>query len=189
MDIAPEIMQEKLSMTSKLSRASSDPTASTMVAPMTIASQFTSIGNQYLADNFGPSLISPSTGIGHFPFMAGPFGSFIHGCVRLGLRDLAPHISLTDSEIGQKLKWLKKRHIVLWDVETKRGWLVGGVSALLHLARASLATSKTEISTSTFQRYKDGILESSVPYPKVAVEFFKGNNHQNLKLELQLYNS
>jgi nucleoside phosphorylase len=34
--------------------------------------------------------------------------------------------------------------VVLWDVEHKRGWLVNGTSALLHLLRASLKLNETD---------------------------------------------
>jgi len=36
------------------------------------------------------------------------------------------------------LQWLDQRYVVLWDEGEKRGWLVNGPSALLHLLRASL---------------------------------------------------
>ncbi|KAE8137306.1 hypothetical protein BDV38DRAFT_88339 [Aspergillus pseudotamarii] len=49
--------------------------------------------------------------------------------------------SLNASRHGymSKLKWLKNKYIVLWDEVGKRGWLVNGTSALLHLVCASLA--------------------------------------------------
>ncbi|OJJ47398.1 hypothetical protein ASPZODRAFT_64812 [Penicilliopsis zonata CBS 506.65] len=38
----------------------------------------------------------------------------------------------------RKLKWIEKQYVLLWDEEDKRGWLVNGTSALLHLVRAAL---------------------------------------------------
>ncbi|CAG7974439.1 unnamed protein product [Penicillium salamii] len=38
----------------------------------------------------------------------------------------------------QKLKWIGKKSVLLWDEEDKRGWLVNGASALLHLVLTSL---------------------------------------------------
>lgn len=38
-----------------------------------------------------------------------------------------------------RMKWISQKFVILWDVEDKRGWLVNGASALLHLVRASLA--------------------------------------------------
>lgn len=43
-----------------------------------------------------------------------------------------------------KLDFLSKKYMVLWDVGCKRGWLVNGVNALLHLLRASLEFNKTD---------------------------------------------
>ena len=37
-----------------------------------------------------------------------------------------------------KLQWISQRFVVLWDEKDKRGWLLRGISALLHLLRASL---------------------------------------------------
>lgn len=38
-----------------------------------------------------------------------------------------------------RMKWISQKFVILWDAEDKRGWLVNGASALLHLVRASLA--------------------------------------------------
>lgn len=38
-----------------------------------------------------------------------------------------------------RMKWMSQKFVILWDVEDKRGWLLNGASALLHLVRASLA--------------------------------------------------
>ncbi|KAI1131491.1 hypothetical protein F5Y10DRAFT_233341 [Nemania abortiva] len=38
----------------------------------------------------------------------------------------------------RRLERLKDKYVNLWDVESERGWLVNGVSALLHLLRARL---------------------------------------------------
>ncbi|EUC39412.1 hypothetical protein COCCADRAFT_152 [Bipolaris zeicola 26-R-13] len=39
-----------------------------------------------------------------------------------------------------------RKYVVLWDEETKRGWLVNGTSALLHLVRMSLKVYKKDYS-------------------------------------------
>lgn len=36
------------------------------------------------------------------------------------------------------LQWISTKYVVLWDEEEKKGWLVNGTSALLHLVRTSL---------------------------------------------------
>lgn len=42
------------------------------------------------------------------------------------------------SEYNAQLMWLEKKFVVLYDVGDRRGWLVDGLSTLLHLVRASL---------------------------------------------------
>ncbi|KAM3455626.1 hypothetical protein MY3296_002337 [Beauveria thailandica] len=74
-------------------------------------------------------------------------GSMITGGAVLtpGVKELPPH--LTRNGTIPQLKWLSKRYIVLWDEEVKRGWLVNGTSALLHIMRASLAQSEHDDSS------------------------------------------
>lgn len=52
------------------------------------------------------------------------------------LKHISPHF-VRDTYV-QKLMWIEKENVVLWDEKTKRGWLVDGTSALLHLVRMSL---------------------------------------------------
>jgi hypothetical protein len=53
-----------------------------------------------------------------------------------GVKDVGPH--LTRNGYIQQLRWIDTNYVVLWDEADKRGWLVNGSSALLHLVRASL---------------------------------------------------
>lgn len=65
-------------------------------------------------------------------------GQLIHGTMtfRLGTNQKPIHVS-RDGYIP-KLKWAAGKYVILWDEEARRGWLVNGASALLHLLRASL---------------------------------------------------
>ncbi|KAJ5525503.1 hypothetical protein N7494_012153 [Penicillium frequentans] len=45
----------------------------------------------------------------------------------------------------QKLKSIEKRFVLFWDEEHKRGWLVNGATALLHLVRASLEENRNGV--------------------------------------------
>ncbi|KAJ5358056.1 hypothetical protein N7541_005214 [Penicillium brevicompactum] len=54
----------------------------------------------------------------------------------VGYKDTPPHVSR--GGYMSKLKWIVRKSAVLWDEETKRGWLLNGASALLHLVRASI---------------------------------------------------
>jgi hypothetical protein len=42
--------------------------------------------------------------------------------------------------------WIEKKYVALWDEETKRGWLINGTSALLHLIRMSLRLYRKDYS-------------------------------------------
>ena len=56
--------------------------------------------------------------------------------VALAVKDIPVHISR--KPYVQKLRQLYDKFFVFWDTEDKRGWLVNGLDALLHLVRATL---------------------------------------------------
>ncbi|KAI1077276.1 hypothetical protein F5B20DRAFT_279626 [Whalleya microplaca] len=60
----------------------------------------------------------------------------------VGIRDVPVHISRNG--YIQKLKWIFKKYVVFWDEQEKRGWLVNGTSALLHIVRASLESDRED---------------------------------------------
>lgn len=60
----------------------------------------------------------------------------IRASICVGVKDRRVHAS--QGCYFQKLKWLRSQFVVLWDEEDKRGWLVNGPSALLHLVRSYL---------------------------------------------------
>jgi hypothetical protein len=60
------------------------------------------------------------------------------------VKQISPHF--TRDAYEQKIMWIEKKYVVLWDEETKRGWLVNGTSALLHLVRMSLKVYKKDYS-------------------------------------------
>ncbi|CZR60699.1 uncharacterized protein PAC_10595 [Phialocephala subalpina] len=65
----------------------------------------------------------------------------------VGVKDIPPH--LTHNGYIPKMRWIATKHVVLWDEADKRGWLVNGISALLHLVRTSLEHySNDDFSTS-----------------------------------------
>jgi hypothetical protein len=76
-------------------------------------------------------------------------GKIITGGVTfaVAVKDTPPH--LIRNGYIPRLKWIATRYVVLWDEEDKRGWLVNGISALLHLVRTSLEhDSKDDFSSS-----------------------------------------
>jgi len=56
--------------------------------------------------------------------------------IAIGVKDVPPH--LPPNGYIMKLRWLAKKYAVLWDDASKKGWLLNGTSALLHLVRAWL---------------------------------------------------
>ncbi|KAI0201130.1 hypothetical protein F4808DRAFT_470051 [Astrocystis sublimbata] len=55
----------------------------------------------------------------------------------IGKRDKAVHVNSRD-DYTMRLKWISRKFVVLYDVQDRRAWLLDGISALLHLVRASL---------------------------------------------------
>lgn len=83
-------------------------------------------------------------------------GKYITAGIQLaiGVKDVLIHIPC--KPYVQKLRWVSSKFIVLWDVADRRGWLVKGISALLHLIRASLKYYETDaFSTALLSKYDD----------------------------------
>ena len=117
---------------------------------------------------FGISLLTSSTGAADAMYLIGrsrlpaptadcvlekvsiTSGKFITGgaTFAMGNRDTPVHVSQND--YVSKLQWISKKFVVMWDEEEKRGWLVNGTSALLHLLRASLEYNRTDKFKSAF---------------------------------------
>lgn len=73
--------------------------------------------------------------------------------------------------------------MVLWDAGCKRGWLVNGVNALLHLLRTSLEINKTDNFSFAFRFKPDMFEEACRPYTvSAAMEVL--TNSANLDIEL-----
>ncbi|KAK9444430.1 Pfs domain protein [Metarhizium brunneum] len=99
----------------------------------------------------------------------------------LGTRDVSLQVS--GDTYRKKLYTLSKEYVVLWDVECKRGWLVNGVNALLHLLRASLEFNKSDDFSFRFLFESDKFREAENPYTvSAALEVLL--NASNLDMEL-----
>lgn len=82
-----------------------------------------------------------------------------------------------------KLKWISKKFVVLWDDEDKRGWLVNGTSALLHLLCASLEHNRSDKFKSAFLFKSEEMKEASIQHTAdSAIDVLL--NPQNMKLEI-----
>lgn len=51
---------------------------------------------------------------------------------------------LTRDHYIKKLLWIARQYVVIWDAGEKRGWLVNGACALLHLLLASFFFNRTD---------------------------------------------
>lgn len=80
------------------------------------------------------SLEKFTLGLSHFVSGGATFG--------IGAKDTPIHVTKGDY-IG-KLRWISRKYVVLWDEQDKRGWLMNGVSALLHALLGSLEFSRTD---------------------------------------------
>ncbi|KAJ3454413.1 hypothetical protein MRS44_018307 [Fusarium solani] len=74
-------------------------------------------------------------------------------CFSLGNREKPVHISRDG--YFTKLQWISSKWIVFWDEGEKRGWLVNGASALLHILRASLTHSKRKFKSAFLMNPQD----------------------------------
>ncbi|KAE8364280.1 hypothetical protein BDV27DRAFT_145436 [Aspergillus caelatus] len=99
----------------------------------------------------------------------------------LGRKDTPVHISRNG--YIRKLKWISKKYVLLWDEADKRGWLVNGTSALLHLVCATLEQDKRDgfQGVSLFEMSK--VQWSDQPYQrKSALQVLI--NQSNLRLKI-----
>lgn len=74
------------------------------------------------------------------------------GSFAVGDQNVPPHISRNDPNAYiPRLKRIDRKYVVLWDVETNRGWLINGTSALLHLVRTWLVHSDKDAFKDAFK--------------------------------------
>ncbi|KAM6536465.1 hypothetical protein FALCPG4_002469 [Fusarium falciforme] len=70
-------------------------------------------------------------------------GQIVTGSVQFAIGRKDEPVRITRNGYERKLAWLQRKYVTLWDVGERRGWLVNGNAALLHLPRASLEYYKT----------------------------------------------
>ncbi|KAI0532303.1 hypothetical protein GGR58DRAFT_517833 [Xylaria digitata] len=98
----------------------------------------------------------------------------------IGLKDTPAHV--TRSGYIPRLKWISTKFVLLWDEADKRGWLINGTSALLHIVRASLAHDSRDKFKSAFIFKSEDLQESSTFTADSAVEVLINPNNMRLKL-------
>ncbi|KAF3182049.1 hypothetical protein TWF225_006544 [Orbilia oligospora] len=98
----------------------------------------------------------------------------------IGNKDIPLRLSRKGKWHIPGLKWIHKKFVVMWDEQDKRGWLVNGTSALLHLLYGSLAHDSTDEFSSKFLFKKERMHEAIKPHKACsAIEVLLNEN--NLK--------
>jgi len=99
----------------------------------------------------------------------------------LGNRERPIHIA-KDGYIA-KLNWISQKYVVFWDDEDKRGWLVNGLAALLHLLRGSLEHNRTDKFKSSFLFQTDSLKEADGEYgPASVIEILTNESNKSLPI-------
>ncbi|UKZ81813.1 hypothetical protein TrVFT333_009587 [Trichoderma virens FT-333] len=99
----------------------------------------------------------------------------------IGSKDTPAHVSRNG--YIPRLEWISTKFILLWDEDDKRGWLVNGTSALLHVLRASLEYSSKGKFKSALLCKSEDLEESPTPFTAdSAVDVLINPNNRNLKL-------
>ena len=141
--------------------------------------------------SIGPSGLDPPTpvyGFKTFSISAGYMGVNFAFPVVLGIRDPPKWIEPKFKAVEHRIDHLSRIFVVLWDTIDHRGWLIDGVSALLHLLRGSLEASRRRF-RSTFRLDSKDFVEphlqnDGIQYPEAAEEFFWCNDYHNLSLTI-----
>ena len=80
------------------------------------------------------------------------------------------------------LMWIAKQFVVFWDEGERRGWLVNGTSALLHLVRASLQHDKQSKFKSACVFNPGDLVEAQITHlPDSALEVLLNKKNRTLK--------
>ncbi|KAL7918478.1 hypothetical protein ACQKWADRAFT_316483 [Trichoderma austrokoningii] len=110
-------------------------------------------------------------------------GKYVTGGVNfaMGIKDQPIH--LTRGSYTPKLEWIHKKFVVLWDERYKRGWLVNGTTALLHLSRAALRR-KQESPFRSLLLFKHGSLEEAAERFTAESAVHVLTNEHNMKLKI-----
>ncbi|KAH6697198.1 hypothetical protein F5X68DRAFT_257437 [Plectosphaerella plurivora] len=90
-------------------------------------------------------------------------GSIVTAGCQFAIGEKDSHVRIGRIRYGSKLSWIHRKYVTLWDVDEKRGWLVKGTAALLHLLRASLHFNRTDEVQCGFLLDEDQPKDSSRP--------------------------
>ncbi|KAI0175689.1 hypothetical protein GGR52DRAFT_324537 [Hypoxylon sp. FL1284] len=101
----------------------------------------------------------------------------------LGNKEKSPHIPI--SGYCDKLQTISSRYFLFWDEGEKKGWLVDGASALLHMLRASLEYSRRTLN-STWLLASDAMCDKTGPTQAMsALETLINQDNRGLRLYIE----
>ncbi|KAI9685935.1 MAG: hypothetical protein M1822_004213 [Bathelium mastoideum] len=100
----------------------------------------------------------------------------------IAVKDVPPHL-IRDGYIP-KLRWIATKYVVLWDDADKRGWLVNGTSALLHLVRAWLEHSSRDDFSYSFLFDSSKMKDANKHKPNSAPQILSDEDNLDLKVHL-----
>jgi nucleoside phosphorylase len=80
----------------------------------------------------------------------------------IGARDTPVYLSRKN--YIRRFRWISSKLILLWDERGKRGWLINGTTALLHIVRAFLSHAKKDNFKSAFQFRDEDLQEAEAPF-------------------------
>ncbi|KAN0096737.1 hypothetical protein V8E51_015542 [Hyaloscypha variabilis] len=88
----------------------------------------------------GSKFLSPGVALDNFQISA---GKIITGGASFtkGSQDVPIHLSHTGQPYELEIHYAHNMNVVIYDTQDRRGWLIDGASALLHLSRTQLSSS------------------------------------------------
>ena len=101
----------------------------------------------------------------------------------VGKKDSPVLIRGRDDYLSQ-LRWISKKFVVLYDVGDKRAWMIDGISALLHLVRASLKHNQEDAFNDSFLFDTKDMIEASPDRTGKAAAIFVLLNDKNRNIRL-----
>ena len=110
-------------------------------------------------------------------------GKFVTAGLSFAIGSRDKSVLITRQGYIRGLKWIAKQFVVFWDEGEKRGWLVNGTSALLHLVRASLQHDKQSKFKSACVFNPDDLVEAQMTHlPDSALEVLLNKKNRTLKI-------
>lgn len=110
-------------------------------------------------------------------------GKIITGGVNLaiGIKDKPIHV--TRSTYVQRLEWIHEKFAVFWDEKHKRGWLVNGTTALLHLVRSAWKAKENGPFRSALETTSEALREAiEGNTTKSAIEVLTSKHNKQLNI-------